>query len=62
MSDLPERIRSLCVLVTTASDEAVVLQGLHDLKAAITEHIANVRSQAAKEIEKFRPNESDFVL
>jgi hypothetical protein len=50
------------VLVTTASDEATVLQGLHELKAAITEHIKNMRSQAAQEIEKFRTDESDVNL
>jgi hypothetical protein len=57
MPEQAERIRQLCTLVTTTTDEAILLNGLHELKAAITVHIEHMRSQAAKDIARFsRPD------
>lgn len=53
MLDRAERIRELCTRVTTTKDETILISALHELRAAITEHIENMRSEAARDIGKF---------
>ena len=64
MQDRAERIRELCARVTTTTDETILIELLHELKVAITEHTQAVRSRFAAEIRKIkvRTNESDLNL
>jgi hypothetical protein len=50
VSPLEDRIRELCAQVLAAPDSASLSHLLTELKAAMSEHIHNMRLMAAKEI------------